>query len=100
LDSKGLNKWFDEHVEPINKMLSEGEMIYGYMNHGVFWKRPEEPSQRETTHTALLINIQPIKKETAEDVLRDYFDYAKFLTFGNPKAKLLFERVKKVLGES
>lgn len=23
-------------------------------------------------HTALLINIQPIKKETAEDVLRDY----------------------------
>ena len=68
-----IDRWFDEHVEPVNKMLAEGVEVWGY---------PPSESAKEDhiwgvqkdehlTHKALLINIQPIKKETAEDVLKE-----------------------------
>lgn len=61
-----LNRWFQEKVEPINKMLDEAAVVYGNGIKNVW----SEGQLGHDTHKALLIQIEPIKKETAEDVLR------------------------------
>ena len=68
-----LSEWFDARVEPINKLLSEGVEVYGFMDRGKSGNAPLFYRELETgeTHKALLIKITPIKKETAEDVLRE-----------------------------
>lgn len=91
-----LNEWFDKHVEPINKMLSEGVEVYGFQ--GPEGYAMEQFHSKETdTHKGILINIEPIKKETAEDVLRDIVrdcDNA-----GIESMEDYYNRAKKVLGE-
>lgn len=68
-----LNVWFDQHVEPINKMLSEGVEITCHRNS--FTSQDSWYATKnlyEATHKALLINIEPIKKDTTDDVLREF----------------------------
>lgn len=62
-----LNDWFDERVEPVNRMLGEAvEIGIARENDGKWFTH-----YGYETHTALLINIQPVKKESVDDVLRD-----------------------------
>ena len=67
-----LTSWWKTQVEPVNKQISEGTVVYQLMHpdcsEGDWFQYPK---QKHVTHTALLINIQPIKKETAEDLVRD-----------------------------
>lgn len=72
-----LSQWFKENVDPVNKLLSEGvevvgkvKNIDGGLTNKKYWCATQIQNTNET-HTGLLINIQPIKKETAEDVLKD-----------------------------
>lgn len=78
--SYDLNKWFDTHVEPINKMLSKGVEVHktsGSLKY-CWLDKPIDAmgfvQGNYPTHKALLINIEPIKQETAEDILRDVKD--------------------------
>jgi len=73
-----LNEWFTEHVEPINKMLSEGVSVTGYQNDIATVWRDERSNCKNGTHKALLINIEPIKQETCADVLRDLVKIDKY----------------------
>lgn len=68
-----LNHWFDNSVEPVNKMLSKRIRVYTTKgNHSIDLNAYWSPyTMGYDTHEALLINMQLIKKETAEDVLRD-----------------------------
>lgn len=59
--------WFKHHVEPINKVLAEGVEVYGKSGLLGSWAKDFEGN-----HKALLIKIEPIKEDTAEDILRDY----------------------------
>jgi len=70
--------WYDliAAVEDMNKMLAGGITLI--KNNGTYaWFEKENVTQKTIDSRegriseALLINIQPIKKETAEDVLRD-----------------------------
>lgn len=67
--SERFNAWFDKEVEPINGLLSEGGEVYGE-NDGC-WFDDGAQDERINTHKALLINIQPIKKDTANTLLKD-----------------------------
>lgn len=72
-----FRQWFIAHVEPINRLLSEGVEVYQRRN---LKNQPYESVWTPDwchgdTNKALLINIQPLKKETAEDVLRDLVRY-------------------------
>jgi len=68
-----LAEWFNENVEPINKMLSEGvEVNCIQSNDNVWYYRDNINNLHSVTQKAFLINIEPIKKENAKDVLRDY----------------------------
>lgn len=68
-DTKLLNRWFDETIEPLNKLLDGAVEVSG-QTHGE-WGYFSEQVEDNTiaTHKALLINIEPIKKETREEKL-------------------------------
>lgn len=70
-----LRWWFEEHVEPINKMLAEGVEVAGDEVDKDTWIWGSHYMDDGCEKKALLINIQPIKKETAEEVLRDYIKW-------------------------
>lgn len=84
-----FNEWFDD-------LLKNSVRVYGSSHHldeGVF--ALGKTLGEEDTHTALLVDIQPIKKETAEDVLREMLKKGQIL----PTDKGLFYRAKAALGE-
>ncbi len=70
-----LCNWFNEHIEPINTLLENGVEISGF--HETDFDKPfmnwsDLPyNPKHDTHSALLINVQEIKKDTAEDIIRD-----------------------------
>ena len=98
-----LNKCWDTHVEPVNKMLSEGVEVDGV------WDTTNIPdivcrfgtTEDNPTHKALLIQIEPIKKETAEEILAELIDrYHPDDYDGTDKSFFeLITRAKKVLGD-
>ena len=53
-----LDKWFNTHVEPLNKMIREGRTVYSEQAK-LPWHNVEHTL---CTHKALLIGIEPIKK--------------------------------------
>ena len=91
-----FDEWFDKHVEPINKMLEEGVEVYNDETlSDTIWAYDMRPEfVKDQTRKALLINIQPIVKETAEDVLSDILN-ADWDDLGSD----LHDRAKAVLGE-
>jgi hypothetical protein len=70
VDGKSLWK---QEFEPLNKLIDEGVEVYCWKSEKhLSWCSDEYIGKNgEYTHKALLIGIQSIKKETAEDVLRD-----------------------------
>ena len=94
-----FNLWFDTHVEPINKMLSEGQDAWcnsvGLCAEEWTFTRKKHDCNNPI-YKALLINIEPIKKETAEDVLRDVV--SQWHSGGFTVETI--ERAKRVFGES
>jgi len=84
-----LNDWFDEYIEPVNKMLGGG--IEVYVGDSGIWTHDHDGVK---TTKALLIDIKLIKRETAEDVLRE------LIYKGTPRTqhqKEIWERAKAVL---
>jgi len=81
----------------VNKMLSEGVEVYGNDTQFDIIKNPRPDAINGCTHKALVINIEPIVRETAEDVLRAYIKAWE----GGPDfpGKELVERAKAVLNE-
>ena len=72
MGSRKCRAWFKENVEPFNKLLAEGVEVHGrdIGSKHFRWADASKNHLIDCTHKALLINIQPIKDETAEDVLR------------------------------
>lgn len=51
------------------------------------------------THTALLIDIQPIKKDTAASLLEEVFEEMDRIGGGTKKQAELYKRIKSFLGD-
>ena len=71
--SRDLDQWFDEYIQPINDALDEAVEVYSYPAQfdgelTVSWMK--ESNGKPNVNKALLINIEPIKQETSADVLR------------------------------
>jgi len=96
---KGTGFYYYDAKE-VDKMLSEGVEVY--FTEGMDHLNRSEILSGSATHKALLIGIEPIKKETAEDVLREWVEYMNGLhsaKWVNGETEL-FKRAKRVLGES
>ena len=85
-----FNEWFNKNVEPINEMLNKAIKVYSNFP-SLKWYPTQMPEEYDFKQEALLINIQPIKKETAEDVLKEFVDFfedvpkaAKTMTIPSP----------------
>ncbi len=91
-DREAFNTWFKAEVEPINKMFNEGVEVYGWDNKD--WERQEKHIQgHDHSHRALLINIQPIKKETADDMLREILNDPSVVVDSWPSIKKRLETI-------
>lgn len=66
---KNLDMWFEENVEPVNKVLSEGVEVRGPFTTFKSWEVPFTHLGSELK--ALLINIQPIKQQSREEKLEE-----------------------------
>lgn len=64
-----LDQWFQENVEPVNKMLEDAvEMVGDAEDFSCgSWIRRNGQVSTDRTHKALLINIQEIKPKTREE---------------------------------
>jgi len=67
-----FNTWFDERIRPLNEMIEKGVDVQGIITD----KYTSKPTfiwndSSIATHKALLINIEPIRHESAIEVLRE-----------------------------
>ena len=98
LFSEQLDRWFDDHVEPINKLLADRVEVYNFEE--VWHPCKTAYGDERPVNKALLINIQPIKQETAEDVLRELLGQSLPHVFKTIQCEEFRARAKRVLGES
>lgn len=100
--SEAFDRWFDEQIEPINKLFEDAVEVRKF-EHSLWSTHAQSnwfSDENKCSHKALLIDIQPIKKETAEDVLRDMTKYvnSKPLSYGHELHRIV-KRAKAVLNE-
>jgi hypothetical protein len=92
-----MDDWFNEHVVPINKLLSNGVKVTGVNDDGYYF---DHHRSRGDTHKALLINVQPIYEESAEQVLEDIFTSMDRESRGlSGELEELYLRAKRVLNK-
>lgn len=98
-----LDTWFDQNVTPVNKLLAEAKRLYlsHDENHG--WVGSEKQVYEEgllpDTHQGLLLDLKPIERESAEDVLRALIAYSEKTPICKESVRLLGKRAKAVLSE-
>ena len=104
-------EWFRKHIAPYDFYSQDDAVeVQGYgkndccgmwydLSKGISSAESDSISENPPSFKALLVNIEPIKKDTAEDVVRQFIEDFRLDWFPNdPKALALFERAKKVLG--
>lgn len=77
------------NASDLEALLAKGVRVYGAEYGDAKRLGGWDCYENGRTHTALLIGIEPIRKESAEDVLRDLCEYIE----GNPNA-IPFDRIK------
>ena len=93
-----FDDWFFEFVVPNNRDIENAVEVRGTRtgNYALEWSEENPLVDRGFTHKALLINIEPIKEETAENVLREWIKQPEY-----PGSSLeihnIIERAKAVL---
>lgn len=84
LSKASFEAWYD-------KRFAGARQVYGHYRDGIFWNWDEQPRQGDT-HTALVIEYEPIAKpDTAESLLRaivEKYDFVEHDVFRRAKAYL------------
>lgn len=94
-NERNLSQWFQRFVAPYEFYDPKDAVgVFGSLNDGT-WAYGRNKIDVDT-HRALLINIEPIKKDTAEDVLRDWLGNQ---DRSHEQWQKLRARAKAVLGE-
>jgi hypothetical protein len=79
VECEGFRQWWSDVIEPINLMLEDGVEVYSFepLKKSVRWTPQWGHDESEFHSKGLLINIQPIKQESASDVLREFVKKSK-----------------------
>ena len=89
-------------ADDLERLLEKGARIIGHKSeYGWVWGEPH--SRAKNTHTALLIGIKPIQKDTAEQILKDLIETAESLNSGpNPMLSVGYyvDRAKRLLEQN
>lgn len=104
LDRINFKDWWDREVEPLNEMIDKAVRLSSscaYDKEYSYWCEYNDPSKVDDGNfTGWLIGKEPIKQETAEDILRAIVTHAEVAPIDNnweyylkneliPKAKAL-----------
>lgn len=82
------------HADYIHKLLGEADNLWIVNSYITDTRTAHLAQPVDSTHTALLIGIKPIVRDTAESLLRE------MLNFGSvDKSESFYERAKALLGE-
>ena len=70
---KDFEDWFNEHIEPLNKLLDSAVEVIQDPADFSWWRRSDDTNVKVpvSTSRAYLIGIELIKQESCADVLRD-----------------------------
>ncbi len=98
LSEGNFNYFWKNEVEPINKLLREGVEVYSPEKNAKspFWSTDDSKWSTGNSYKGLLINIQPIKQESAEGLLREIIEGDFYIT----EEQSFIERAKAVLERS
>jgi hypothetical protein len=66
-----VQTWFNTHIAPLNKLIEGAVEVEGADRCETIYARPGYFAKEDVKQKALLIGIEPIVKETAEDILID-----------------------------
>lgn len=99
-----LDTFWNNAIEPLNQAIEKGVEVTGSADDDG-WFFSEYNNRKTDTHRAILIGIEPIKKETLENVVKDWLEFEEgeirengpYVSDTLPK---LIERAKRVLKES
>lgn len=91
---RSFDAWYDTHIRPLFENAVEIYLSTNGLVDGVDWSTDYSDKY---THKALIINIEPIKEETAEDLLRELVNAIakRDSTDAYCEAKAFLERNKK-----
>lgn len=91
---KSYNNWYAKLEAWHAEVFKDAVEVYGGSFKSTYWTFCSDKEHQKTTHTALLINIQPIKEDTAEDILREIISRLEVTfhgeggVYGGPRSKL------------
>lgn len=103
-----FNKWYDSEVQPLISMLEGAVEVYGDSDSNHWYTTDcfyKGDTAKHYPMKGYVINTRPIKKETAEDVLRDFLRHEResIEKYGDycegSYLPDLIERAKRALGE-
>ena len=58
---KAFNQWFQDNIEPLNKLIEDAVEVYNDENHQNEWTEDESLLCKPAAHKAYLIGITPLK---------------------------------------
>lgn len=87
-----IDTWYDKHIVP---MFENAKIVYSSSIEDV-WFESHKVDIFSFKLKGLVINIQPIKEETAEDILREFIEECSKTPIGSyiPSANILFKARK------
>lgn len=91
---ESLDEWYADLEAWHAEVFKDAVEVYGGSFASNGWTFCSDEEYQKTTHTALLINIQPIKEESAEDILEQLVRNG-ITEEGFQKAKAWLEKNKK-----
>lgn len=104
LTKSDFNEWYDREIKPLFENAVE---VTGALDGNNITQPFGQVRGSHDIHNALLIKIEPIKKETAEDLLREYVNLglgkmAKACSYRDRENEdeSLHERARRVLDQS
>lgn len=89
-----FNDWYSHEVEPLNELIRNGETVYENTDDDAGFYYWYDQKDSSTQSKALLIGIEPIKKDTAYSLLEEILHGEECFTSKDWQA-----RAKAVLGD-
>lgn len=60
------------YADELEKLLSSAQAVTGFKDEEGEWTWGDYPCEEYDTHSTLVVGFQPIRKESAEDLLREF----------------------------
>lgn len=99
-DISFLNQWFNEVIQPINKLLDSAVEVYAPSREGKWDTNQITITCQPDSHRAWLIDIERINNESCADVLKDMLNDISIEVGAQERMQKILDRAKAALARS